>query len=340
MGTPIFKFVRPVQRLQPVPRASRRPGEAPRVGVIYNPCSHRNKGADFDCKLTPLVHIAQPGDRSQLPVALAEFAHSGLDLLVINGGDGTVRDVLTCGMQVFGDNWPAIAVLPKGKTNALTVDLGLPLEWSLQDAIDAYADGTRVYRRPLDIVPVGEGPQARVLGFIMGAGAYTTATEAGQRAHRLGAFNSLAVGITVAWGVLQCLFAGRSNAWRRGAKMAIGLGAQNAPMSHSGLGDPAWRQIICATTLEAMPAGIWPFGPLRQGLKIAATDQISRRSLPVLVGMMRGKSYPNMRRKGFHQIGTTQFTLAIDEAFVLDGEAFPGGHYRVGQGPDLEFVAP
>ena len=347
MATPIYQFTQlprvsePVDTGVPVARA---PGARPRVGVIYNPRSHRNKGADFDCGLTPQVHIAQPGDRSELPGALARFARRGIDLLVINGGDGTVRDVLTCGASVFGDNWPAIAVLPKGKTNALTVDLGLPLHWSLQDAIDAFEVGHRVWRRPLDITPVGEAADAtvgsRVLGFILGAGAITTATEAGQSAHRLGAFNAMVVGVTIAWGVVQWLLASRDNPWRRGAKMAIGLGADDVPMSHSGLGDPEWRQLIFASTLETMPAGFKPFGPMRKGLKMAVTDQISRRSFGLLLRMMLGKTTPTMREKGFHRISTPQFTLAIDDSFILDGEAFPGGKYRVGQGPELEFVTP
>ena len=54
----------------------------------------------------------------------------------------------TCGQAVFGDDWPAIAVLPKGKTNALTVDLGVPDDWTLQDAIDALDGGGRTRRRP------------------------------------------------------------------------------------------------------------------------------------------------------------------------------------------------
>ena len=94
-------------------RRVRDAGQAPTVGVIYNPRSHRNLGADFDCGVCPHVHIAQPRERGQLPVALAEFAEKGIDLLVINGGDGTVRDVLTTGQAIFGDDWPAVAVLPR-----------------------------------------------------------------------------------------------------------------------------------------------------------------------------------------------------------------------------------
>lgn len=352
MSTPIYEFAQlpRIDKPASVPARPRSEGplgevrSAPRVGVIYNPRSHGNKGADFDCDLTPQVHIAQPGDRSQLPDALLSFAERGIDLLVINGGDGTVRDVLTCGASIFGDHWPVIAVLPKGKTNALTVDLELPADWSLQNAIDAYEAGNRVWRRPLDITPVEDKADGtvtnRVLGFILGAGAFTTATEAGQSAHRMGAFNAMAVGVTIAWGVLQWTFATRDNPWRRGAKMTIGLGADDVPMGHSGVGNPEWRQVIFASTLEQMPAGFKPFGPMRSGLKMAVTDQISRRSIWMLLRMMRGRVSDNMREKGFHRISTPQFSLSIDEPFILDGEAFPGGHYRIAQGPELEFVTP
>ena len=347
MASSIYEFAQMPRVHKPtvgIDRPAREAGAAPRVGVIYNPQSHGNKGADFDCSITPMVHIAK--HRSQLPDALARFAERGVDLLVINGGDGTVRDVLTCGAGVFGDDWPALAVLPKGKTNALAIELGLPEGWALKDAIDAFEKGERTYRRPMEIAPsdgaiTHEHPDySRVLGFILGAGAFTTATKAGQKAHRIGAFNAMAVAVAIVLGVFQWLFASRNNSWRRGARMKIGLGSENVPMSHSGVGDPEWRQILFASTLETMPAGARPFGAMRKGLKMVVTDQISRRSILMLVRMIRGASPKNMRERGFHQISTPQFTLEIEDSFILDGEAFPGGKYRITQGPELEFVTP
>lgn len=349
MATPIYEFAQMprVDTARPGRAGARRinsAAEAPTVGVIYNPRSHRNLGADFDCGVCPHVHIAQPGARSQLPQALAELAERGIDLLVINGGDGTVRDVLTCGHAIFGDAWPAIAVLPKGKTNALTCDLGVPADWNLQDAIDAFDHGGRVYRRPMQISALDKGGKSpggsRVMGFILGAGAFATATRAGQSAHRLGAFNSLAVGVTALWALAQSLFAGRSNPWRKGARMTIRLGAAGAPMVHSGHGDPAMRQLLFASTLERLPAGIRPFGRLRSGLKLVAVDQISRRTTALVPAVVMGKLETNLREKGIHQLAAAQFTLDIDDQFILDGEAFPAGEYRVEQGPELEFVTP
>lgn len=349
MATSIYDFGQiPRVEADRVRHASKRQlrtaGEAPRVGVIYNPRSHGNLGADFDCGVCPHVHIAQPGARGQLPQALAEFAARGIDLLVINGGDGTVRDVLTCGHAIFGHDWPTIAVLPKGKTNALTVDLGVPADWTLQHAIDALEDGARVRRRPMAITALkgsgGTPATSQVMGFILGAGAFTTAIRAGQSVHRLGAFNSLVVGLTALWALAQSLLAGRANLWRRGARMQLRLGAAGAPMAHSGLGDPGMRQILFASTLERLPAGIRPFGRLRSGLKLVVVDQISRRTTALIPAMVMGWMDKNLRDRGVHQLTASQFALAIEDQFILDGEAFPAGEYRIEQGPELEFVTP
>jgi diacylglycerol kinase family enzyme len=349
MATPIYEFAQ-IPRVdlassRRVPaRNVRDLSQAPTVGVIYNPRSHRNLGADFDCGVCPHVHIAQPRARAQLPAALAELAERGIDLLVINGGDGTVRDVLTCGQAVFGDNWPAIAVLPKGKTNALTVDLGVPDDWTLQDAIDALDAGGRTRRRPLTVSAMDDAGAAkgvsRVAGFILGAGAFTKATQAGQSAHKLGAFDSMVVAVTGVWALLQSVFAGRSNPWRMGARMRIGLGSADAPMAHSGHGDPAMRQLLFASTLERLPAGIRPFGALKSGLKLVAVDQVSRRTTALIPLVLMGKLRKGLRERGIHQIAASQFSLTIDDQFILDGEAFPPGRFRIEQGPELAFVTP
>jgi hypothetical protein len=349
MATPIYEFAQ-IPRVDPdAParagtRKVRDAGQAPTVGVIYNPRSHRNLGADFDCSLSPHVHIAQPRARAQLPEALADFAAKGIDLLVINGGDGTVRDVLTCGQAIFGDDWPEIAVLPKGKTNALTIDLGIPDDWTLQDAIDALDRGGRVWRRPITVSPAEDGGAAtavsRVAGFILGAGAFTKATQAGQSAHKLGAFDSMVVAVTGVWALLQSLFASRANPWRKGARMRIGLGASGVPMEHSGHGDPEMRQLLFASTLERLPAGIRPFGALKNGLKLVAVDQISRRTTALVPLVLMGKLRGGLRERGIHQLTASHFTLSIDDQFILDGEAFPAGDYLIGQGPELAFVTP
>jgi len=342
MATSIYEFTQlpPVEAggsRKPRARRQREPGEAPCVGVIYNPRSHGNQGADFDIGMSPHVHIAQPGDRSQLPLALADFAEKGIDLLVINGGDGTVRDVITSGAAIFGDDWPAIAVLPKGKTNALTVDLGVPGDWTMHDAIDAFERDARVYRRPVAI-STRDHVENQVLGFVLGAGAFTFATKSGQSAHKLGAFNQLAVASATLWAILQAFLGAPDNKWRQGSRMQIALGENEVPLERSAHGDPEWRQLLFASTLETLPAGINAFGNFRHGLKLVVFDHLSRRGLLSILSMVRGKTPENLRERGVHQVATPQFTLKIEDQFIFDGEAFPAGEYCIGQGPELEFV--
>ncbi|MEL7189957.1 MAG: diacylglycerol kinase family protein [Pseudomonadota bacterium] len=328
-------------------------GPAPRVGIIHNPRSHQNKLAaasheDLKRDFGPNIHIAEPGDRSALPQALTNFAQQGIDLLAIDGGDGTVRDVLTCGYAAFGDKWPALAVLPRGKTNALAHDLRLPGEWDIDAAIRAYQLGAFAQRRPLALAEAGSqhknGASAPVFGFVLGAGAFTKATQVGQSAHRLGAFNSLAVATTAIWALIQSVTATRANEWRRGAAMEIGIGPHNAPLGHSGHGDATHRQLLFAASLENMPAGINPFGAVQKAgpaqFKVLAIDQISRRTTALIPAMLLGLVTKGLRQRGVHQLAVSSLSLTLDEPFILDGEAFPAGEYSLASGPALRFVVP
>lgn len=312
---------------------------APRTGVIYNPHSHRNKGLDSYVASHPGVLVAKPEDRGGLARALAEFFSAEIELLVINGGDGTVRDVLTAGMPLFGDRWPALAVLPTGKTNALNVDLGAPRDWSLPGALEAFTGRRRIRRRPLVVAPLDGEDEERV-GFIFGAGAFTTGISAGQDAHRLGAFDSLAVGVTAAWGVLQALFGSDGNIWRRGEAMRVFTDARRTELAHSGHGDPARRAILLASTLHRFPFGMKPFGSALEGLKLGVIDKPVRRLLLALPRVLTGWEGDWLRRKGMHRLTVPSFELELGDRFILDGEAFPAGRYAVREGPELTFVVP
>ncbi len=324
-------------------------GREPVVGVIYNPRSHRNQGRDLEIAARPNVHVEQPETRKDIGDALARLAARNIDFLIINGGDGTVRDVLTCGLAVFGEDWPALAVLPKGKTNALNVDLGAPNGWTLADAISAYNKGKRIARRPLAVEPVDEGTSARqdsehcsdtMLGFILGGGAFTLGIQAGQDAHKMGAFNSLAVAATSVWGVAQALFGTDRNIWRRGTQTEFLLGDKREKVPHYGPGDPERRSVFLSSTLERFPAGMKLFDTSRPGLKISILDHPHRRILAVMPMILTGKVPRWVRRMGWHQVHADHYEMRIEEPYILDGEAYPAGHYRISAGPELSFVVP
>jgi len=166
------RTVRPVRRGRAVPL----------VGIVRNPRSHRNKGVSPEMADCSNILTQTPRTREELHGTLSEFARRGVDYLVVDGGDGTVRDVLSAGADIFGDDWPTFIVLPKGKTNALAVDLGLPNRWSLAEALSSAHRGKTIARSPLRISPA-DGTARCVQGFILGTGVFSIATEAGQEAH-------------------------------------------------------------------------------------------------------------------------------------------------------------
>lgn len=311
---------------------------APLVGIVRNPRSHRNKGHAAELADCANILVETPRSHAALRETLAGFAERGIDFLAVDGGDGTVRDVLTCGAGIFGDDWPPLVILPKGKTNALVVDLGLPNAWTLPEAMEAIGRGKTIVRRPLAVELPGSGE--KVQGFILGAGAFTRATQIGQQAHRWGAFNSFAVGLIIVWSLLQTMFASASNVWRKGTPMRLHNGDDGIELTRSRHGVRGERFVMVASTLERFPLGIRPFGSARPGLKLAVIDAPLRSMLAFLPVVMTGFDRPFMRRIGLHRIDVETLDLALGDRFILDGEYFPAGHYRLRQGPELRFVVP
>lgn len=312
--------------------------QVPLVGVIRNPRSHRNSGPPPEWTGRATVLLETPAQRSELQAILARFAERRVDYIVVDGGDGTVRDVLTCGAGVFGETWPPLIVLPNGKTNALAVDLGLPVGWSLGDALEATQRGGIEQRRPL-VVAQRDNADARVQGFVFGAGAFTAAVSLGQRAHQHGAYNAIGVFVTAVWGVLQALFGNERNPWRRGTAMRL-FDAEGRELPHSGHGRPDERFLVFASTLVRLPAGIHPFGALKAALRLAVIDN-SRFGLVIRTPtVFRGVVSESLRRRGYHVHGHETLRVDLGGRFILDGEAFPAGRYQLSLGPKLRFVVP
>lgn len=331
------KTVRAEQAGSP-PRVRR---AVPLVGIIRNPRSHRNKGVTPEMAECYNILTETPRTREELHRTLAAFAKRGIDYLVVDGGDGTVRDVLTCGGEIYGGDWPALIVLPKGKTNALTVDLGLPNQWSLAEAMAAAQRGRTATRRPLRVTSADGGEGLAMQGFILGTGAFSIATEAGQEAHRRGAFNSFAVGLTILWGIIQTLLGRAGNPWRQCTPTRITDRATGEDLPHPGPGRADERYLAVATTFEKFPLGARPFGrDPAPGLKLAVIDWPVRWMMALLPVILFGVYGRLLARNGAQRFRASELELEIGGSFILDGEAFPAGRYVLDEGPLLTFVVP
>lgn len=277
--------------------------------------------------------MESPHSHDELDRALARFAACGIDLLVVDGGDGTVRDVLTQAPAHFTGGLPTMAVLPSGKTNALALDLGAPRGWPLEAALESARKGRTTTRRPLEVMREGDDvPLAR--GFLFGAGAFVRATDLAQSTHKMGAFEGLAVAMTFAAAAFQTFFGGQRSGWRGGERMSLGFA-----------GEPARAQdvfLILASTLERLPLDAQPFGPprtdgLMRSLTVAAPPKRLLNALPVLLS---GGDAPWLEGAGYRRLALEHFEVALETSFVLDGEVYHGGQLDVRAAPPVEFVVP
>lgn len=315
-------------------RAARTGAAALHAGVICNPRSHRNRQAEISHVVpTPDVVLAAPRTHGELAATLTEFAARGIELLVIDGGDGTIRDVLTAAADAFGDEMPQVALLPTGKTNALALDLGVPVRWSLDAALAAARTGGTRRRAPL-VVQRSGGADLR--GFLFGAGIFVRSTELAQRTHRVGAFNGVAVALVVVWTVLKTLFGGAAGEWRRGEPMRITVGDGTTTET---LADGA-TFIALASTLEVLPLGLKPLGPARAGLKAIVADASPPWLLPALVKTLLGQRGGWLERHGYRHRDFTRAAVDLPGGFILDGELYNGGTLTLVEGAPIQFVVP
>ena len=101
-----------------------------RLGMISNPNSGRNRRhLRSICTIlnhtpgTPHIVTARSED---IPLAMKELAQAGVNVLAVNGGDGSVAHVL--GELVNGSAFasaPLLCALPGGTTNVTVGDVGI-----------------------------------------------------------------------------------------------------------------------------------------------------------------------------------------------------------------------
>lgn len=308
-----------------------------RVGIICNPKSHQNRnGATAHRSFTSsTVAVATPRTREALLEVLREFARDRIELLVIDGGDGTVREVLTCGGTVWAADWPRIAIVPSGKTNALALDLGIPPDWGIEHALAAGSADRVVRRAPIEVRRRGDRMALR--GFLFGTGAFVSATALAQRTHRVGAFHGVAVSLALAWALLKTIFGRASNPWRAGEHIRLeARSAEAGPV----LSLDDRHYLLIASTLKRLPVGLKPFGAPRSGLKMLIVDAPPRHMVRAVPMLLTGSESPWLAKSGYHRRIVDRLEITLEQDFILDGEIYPGGELTVSRAPMLRFVVP
>ncbi|WP_091735058.1 diacylglycerol/lipid kinase family protein [Phenylobacterium immobile] len=296
-----------------------------RIGVIRNPQAHGNRGKTAE---TPPDLLYGEPTPAELRGELERFQRGQVDLLVIDGGDGTVRDVLSVLPEGFR---PLISVLPSGKTNILAFDLGIRASWTLAAVKAAAArEGHRIRHRTA--LTVHRGAEPALTGFFFGVAGLVHAMDLAHGLHRVKVVNNTSVGLTLLGSLAEFFFGGKDTVWRRGFPLRLGVDGA-APTEGR-------RLITIATTLHRFPFAMRPFGPARPGLKLLDVDAPPKSLGRALLKVLWGGGDSWLRRHGYRRGEARALRFSLDSSFMMDGEIYPGGEIEVREGERLRFLTP
>lgn len=307
--------------------------------LIRNPRSLRNRRlvqdpSDF-ARAWLGENYLQPNSAEATAQALRDLAARGVDWLIVDGGDGTVREVLTALPQAFPHGLPRISIVPSGNTNVIAADVGMSIRGpDALSALRAAAEQGRgeVNSRPCLEVRRTDLPVLR--GMFFGAGIYRRATEMAQKSiyhDRLWHGPAVAAAITAA--VFQILAGRKDGPWRVGEAMQVRAGDDPVRGGR--------HFLVLATTLRRLILGIWPFWNESRGpIQFLDVDAPTSRLTRVLWSLLRGRSPQWIRDSGtYRSHGVEGLHIQLQAAFILDGEAYEPGPDGIwlAAGPTIDY---
>lgn len=238
------------------------------------------------------------------------------DLLVLNGGDGTVQTTLTelAGMLPMS-RWPRLAVLPGGTTNMTAFDISGRVSYGravtkLDEAIDAPVRAFVRRRHLLRVLTPGEPTR---YGFAFGAGAVVNGVQyCREEILRRGGSDEWASGLT--------LLRGSVGIARRDPRFT---GNTRARIEFTDATVSGQWLILLASTLDRMIMGIRPYWGDRSGpmhftwIRSDARNFLGR--LPQIVTGGRGLRAED----GYASRDLSCLALELEGQYTIDGEIFP-----------------
>ncbi len=162
------------------------------IGIVNNPRSRRNQRAPGTARRLRVLlrddgEVADASTHEELAEVVRRFRARDVDVLGINGGDGTAHIVLTAfARAAAGGPLPAVALLRGGSMNTVADAHGLHggPESILRAILERRRSGVPLRTAERDLLSVELDGGAPLLGFIFGTGMVVTFLDAYYRTGR------------------------------------------------------------------------------------------------------------------------------------------------------------
>ena len=325
--------------------ASQPVNKPPTIGLISNPHSRRNRSqlAAVEAIVAnhPNIHhhITQSAD--EIPRALHGFMQQGVDVLAVNGGDGTTAQVFSelLEQRPFA-RLPSVILLPGGTTNMNVGDVGLRgklitavrrmASWAEQGS-----DNVERLTRPI-LRTEGSVDGRIVCGMFFGAGTIIRGIEYyHQNVNSMGITDELGPGVVTLrtiWGIAR-----KEPGFSDPTPIRIEIDSAANPQT---------RQVVLLliSSLERLFLGFHPYwGVENAPLHCTWVQRPTRKVFRAFHSVLRGR--PNRhagQENGYFSHNAREIRLWIDGAFAVDGEIYHAstehGPVTVSNGGDIEFI--
>ena len=269
----------------------------------------------------PGIHYGEAVTASELNAALADFSARELDLLVVNGGDGTAQGVLTAlyGRSIF-IRPPVLALLRAGTTSMLARDVGVSGKPSAALAkIRAWNNDTGLNAQLIHERPVlkiwQKADEEPVCGMFFGSGAILRGIELCHSSmNPNGVRGELMPGLIMA----RLVLAGLTGNDKLLPATDMGIRLDKAPAMQNPY------LLVLISTLERLFLGLHPFwGGEAAPLHFTAVKAKYSHVLRNVPFLLRGRRTATVSpENGFVSHNVRQITLDFRGRFTLDGELF------------------
>jgi hypothetical protein len=267
-----------------------------------------------------VLHIETDSARA-LPEALAEIARQNVNLLVVNGGDGTLQFTLT--EILSGDEFeriPMLAPLRGGRTNMTALDLGAHrnpvkgLKGLLEDA-RAGRLAEHIVQRPVLRFQTRKSRQLQY-GMFFGAGMIHRAIGLTHRLFPAGRSQGVFGAGVVTTGLLLRASMKDRNGVLTPDKIQILLDGEMVPHGEF--------YLVIASSLDRLFLRMNPFwGEGPGGVRFTSLASNSLRMRSTVPGILRGHPKPIVTpENGYTSERPERVELNLDCGFTVDGEVF------------------
>ncbi len=258
-----------------------------------------------------------------VPDAIASIAEQEIDLLVVNGGDGTLQRALTELLtNTDFESLPMVAPLCGGRTNMTALDFGCARKTvkglaALVESAKAGSIHERIVDRPVLRVEFERGRRVEY-GMFFGAGVIHRAISLTHRVFPTGkSQGAFGAGIITAFLLARAAFSEKEGIIRPDKIQAL-VDGQALPHGEFTL--------MMGSSLQHLFLKLNPFwGEGPGGVRFTAIASCAQRLGRAVPGILRGKPHADVKPEtGYTSVNAESVALRFDCGFTVDGEIFPG----------------